>query len=128
MLQAALRMFIDLDFPSRFHIDYNVLCRWLVSVRKNYRAVAYHNWRHAFNVAQMMFAIVNNTQWSKKLGDVSLIAYYAIQNAPQILPLTRQKGVPGNCGPMCCLFLFPASRRSDRAKWLPPVVNCGGPQ
>ena len=86
MLQAALRMFIDLDFPSRFHIDYNVLCRWLVSVRKNYRAVAYHNWRHAFNVAQMMFAIVNNTQWSKKLGDVSLIAYYTIQNAPQILP------------------------------------------
>ena len=70
LLQAALRMFIDMDFPGRFHIEYNVLCRFLVSVRKNYRPVAYHNWRHAFNVAQMMFAILHNTQWWKKLGEV----------------------------------------------------------
>jgi len=27
-------------------------------VKKNYRNVTYHNWRHAFNVAQMMFAIL----------------------------------------------------------------------
>ncbi len=69
--QAALRMFIDLDFLGRFHIDYTVLCRWLVSVRKNYRAVTYHNWRHAFNVAQMMFATVTSTHWWKKFGEVS---------------------------------------------------------
>lgn len=51
-------MFLDLDFVERFHIDYDVLCRWLLSVKKNYRNVTYHNWRHAFNVAQMMFAIL----------------------------------------------------------------------
>lgn len=56
--QACLRMFLDLDLIGRFHIDYEVLCRWLLSVKKNYRNVTYHNWRHAFNVAQMMFAIV----------------------------------------------------------------------
>lgn len=56
--QACLRMFLDLDFVERFHIDYEVLCRWLLSVKKNYRNVTYHNWRHAFNVAQMMFAIL----------------------------------------------------------------------
>lgn len=39
-------------------MDYEVLCRWLCSVKKNYRNVTYHNWRHAFNVAQMMFAIL----------------------------------------------------------------------
>lgn len=34
-----------------------VLCRWILSVKKNYRKnVAYHNWRHAFNTAQCMFA------------------------------------------------------------------------
>lgn len=49
---------MDLDFVSRFHIDYEVLCRWLLSVKKNYRNVTYHNWRHAFNVAQMMFSIL----------------------------------------------------------------------
>ena len=70
IFQAALRMFIDMDFPGRFHIEYNVLCRFLVSVRKNYRQVAYHNWRHAFNVAQMMFAILHTTQWWKRLGEV----------------------------------------------------------
>lgn len=57
-LCACLRMFLDLDFVERFHIDYSVLCRWLLSVKKNYRNVTYHNWRHAFNVAQMMFAIL----------------------------------------------------------------------
>ncbi|KAI8042452.1 hypothetical protein M5D96_003765 [Drosophila gunungcola] len=53
-LRACLRMFLDLDFVERFHIDYEVLCRWLLSVKKNYRNVTYHNWRHAFNVAQMI--------------------------------------------------------------------------
>lgn len=43
---------------SSFNIDKEVLCRWLLSVKKNYRNVIYHNWRHAFNVAQMMFAII----------------------------------------------------------------------
>jgi len=57
-LTACLRMFLDLDFVERFHIDYDILCRWLLSVKKNYRNVTYHNWRHAFNVAQMMFAIL----------------------------------------------------------------------
>lgn len=56
--QACLRMFLELDFVERFHIEYEVLCRWLLSVKKNYRNVTYHNWRHAFNVAQMMFSIL----------------------------------------------------------------------
>ena len=56
-LKACIRMFSDMGFTNRFHIDYNSLCRWLLSVKKNYRAVTYHNWRHAFNVAQTMFAM-----------------------------------------------------------------------
>ena len=35
-----------------------VLCSWLLSVKKNYRNVKYHNWRHAFNVAQTMFCMI----------------------------------------------------------------------
>lgn len=35
---------------------FQMLCRWILTVRKNYRNVAYHNWRHAFNVCQFMFA------------------------------------------------------------------------
>ncbi|XP_026472829.1 dual 3',5'-cyclic-AMP and -GMP phosphodiesterase 11 [Ctenocephalides felis] len=72
-LKACLRMFLDLDFVERFHIDYEVLCRWLLSVKKNYRNVTYHNWRHAFNVAQMMFAILTATQWWKIFGDIECL-------------------------------------------------------
>ncbi|GLH03324.1 Phosphodiesterase, partial [Gryllus bimaculatus] len=73
-LKACIRMFLDLDFIERFHIDYEVLCRWLLSVKKNYRQVTYHNWRHAFNVAQMMFAIITTTQWWKSLGEIECLA------------------------------------------------------
>jgi hypothetical protein len=58
-------MFIDLDFTCRFHIDYTVLCRWLASVKKNYRDVTYHNWRHAFNVAQE--PILRNSIFGRKV-------------------------------------------------------------
>ncbi|XP_042148153.1 dual 3',5'-cyclic-AMP and -GMP phosphodiesterase 11 isoform X3 [Ixodes scapularis] len=70
MLTACLRIFLELDFLNRFHIEYTVLCRWLLSVKKNYRGVSYHNWRHAFNVGQMMFAILTNTKLHEVLGDL----------------------------------------------------------
>ncbi|KAG9345174.1 hypothetical protein JZ751_009717 [Albula glossodonta] len=58
MITASLRMFLELGVVQKFKIDYEVLCRWLLTVRKNYRTVAYHNWRHAFNVSQCMFAMI----------------------------------------------------------------------
>ncbi|XP_049817305.1 dual 3',5'-cyclic-AMP and -GMP phosphodiesterase 11 isoform X2 [Aethina tumida] len=73
-LTACIRMFLDLDLVERFHMDYEVLCRWLLSVKKNYRNVTYHNWRHAFNVAQMMFSILTVTQWWKIFGESECLA------------------------------------------------------
>ena len=35
-----------------------VVCRWALSVKKNYRPVKYHNWRHALNVCQTMFTML----------------------------------------------------------------------
>jgi hypothetical protein len=37
---------------------FQALYRFLITVKRNYRDVPYHNWRHAFNVAQVMFAIL----------------------------------------------------------------------
>ncbi|XP_025837140.1 dual 3',5'-cyclic-AMP and -GMP phosphodiesterase 11 isoform X2 [Agrilus planipennis] len=73
-LTACIRMFLDLDLVERFHMDYEVLCRWLLSVKKNYRNVTYHNWRHAFNVAQMMFSILTATQWWNVFGEIEVLA------------------------------------------------------
>lgn len=73
MLQASLRMFIDCGFIDEFHIDYEVLCRWLLTVRKNYRNVIYHNWRHAFNVAQSMFCILKTGCMNKYLSNLECL-------------------------------------------------------
>uniref|UniRef100_A0A672HPN3 cGMP-specific 3',5'-cyclic phosphodiesterase n=1 Tax=Salarias fasciatus TaxID=181472 RepID=A0A672HPN3_SALFA len=58
---AAIRMFIDLNLVQNCQMKYTSLCRWILSVKKNYRKnVAYHNWRHAFNTAQCMFALLKS--------------------------------------------------------------------
>ena len=53
-----MRMMLDCGLLERFRIDQTVFCRWLMSVKKNYRPVTYHNWRHAFNVCQMMYTML----------------------------------------------------------------------
>ncbi|VDN09616.1 unnamed protein product [Dibothriocephalus latus] len=67
-------MFTDLDLVNRFHIDYISLCRWLLSVKKNYRDVIYHNWRHAFNVAQTMFSMFKTGGLQSLFGDLECLA------------------------------------------------------
>ncbi|KAM9699732.1 cGMP-specific 3',5'-cyclic phosphodiesterase isoform 5-T5 [Dama dama] len=52
-----------------------VLCRWILSVKKNYRKnVAYHNWRHAFNTAQCMFAALKAGKIQNRLTDLETLA------------------------------------------------------
>lgn len=55
---GVLRMFIDTGFVQDSAISHERLCRWVLSVRRNYREVTYHNWIHAFNVTQCMFAMM----------------------------------------------------------------------
>ena len=44
----------DLELMKIFNLDHKTMCRWLLTVKKNYRPeVVYHNWRHAFNVCQV---------------------------------------------------------------------------
>ena len=67
-------MFTDLGILSHFEVDYATFCRWTMTVKKNYRneTVQYHNWYHAFNVCQMMFAMLRNTSWDKEFTMVSI--------------------------------------------------------
>uniref|UniRef100_UPI00358DD9A3 dual 3',5'-cyclic-AMP and -GMP phosphodiesterase 11A n=1 Tax=Myxine glutinosa TaxID=7769 RepID=UPI00358DD9A3 len=74
MITAALRMFIDLGAMQRFKMDFETLCRWLLTVRKNYRTVQYHNWRHAFNVSQCMFAMITTACFSEMITESESIA------------------------------------------------------
>ncbi|XP_034069143.1 LOW QUALITY PROTEIN: dual 3',5'-cyclic-AMP and -GMP phosphodiesterase 11A [Gymnodraco acuticeps] len=74
MITAALRMFMELGMVQKFKIDYETLCRWLLTVRKNYRMVLYHNWRHAFNVCQCMFAMLTTAGFLETLTEVETLA------------------------------------------------------
>lgn len=41
--------------------EYDELVRFVLTVRKNYRRVAYHNWTHGWSVAHAMYLILKQT-------------------------------------------------------------------
>ena len=86
-------MFVDLGLLNAFNIDYETLCRWLLTVKRNYRneTVQYHNWYHAFNVAQMMFCMLSKANWiDQKFQPVSDILKKCILYSIQGLYLKYQ--------------------------------------
>ncbi|XP_013384526.1 probable 3',5'-cyclic phosphodiesterase pde-5 [Lingula anatina] len=60
-------LFDTADFTSSWgnknqkRYDLDTLYRFTLTVRKNYRAVPYHNWAHAFSVAHAMFTVIKTT-------------------------------------------------------------------
>ena len=58
-VKKALFMFTDLFGLSRF--DYETVVRFLITVKKNYRQVAYHNWTHGFHVANSIYSILKSS-------------------------------------------------------------------
>ncbi|MEQ2187352.1 cGMP-specific 3',5'-cyclic phosphodiesterase, partial [Goodea atripinnis] len=72
---ATIRMFVDLNLIQNFQMKYTDVCQWVLSVRKNYRKnVAYHNWRHALNTAQCMFALLKSGRLQNNLSDLEILA------------------------------------------------------
>ncbi|XP_012288226.1 cGMP-specific 3',5'-cyclic phosphodiesterase [Orussus abietinus] len=71
--RATVRMFKQCNLIQKFHIPYDVMCRWILSVKKNYRPVKYHNWRHALNVAQTMFAILKTGKMEQFMTDLEIL-------------------------------------------------------
>lgn len=46
------------DGEENVCFNVQVLTRWMYTVRKGYRDITYHNWRHGFNVGQTMFCLL----------------------------------------------------------------------
>ncbi|KAJ9586234.1 hypothetical protein L9F63_020143, partial [Diploptera punctata] len=76
MLLAAVSMFLDLGLVKRFNIERETLYRFLITVKRNYRDVPYHNWRHAFNVAQVMFAILMGCEMKGTFSDLEVLGMF----------------------------------------------------
>ncbi|KAI5639906.1 3'5'-cyclic nucleotide phosphodiesterase domain-containing protein [Phthorimaea operculella] len=54
------KMYSDLGFVNKFQLKAPKLARFILHVRKGYRDVPYHNFQHAFNVAQWAYAVMMN--------------------------------------------------------------------
>lgn len=70
-VRAAIFMFTDLFGLTRF--EKNTIVRFVLTVRKNYRRVPYHNWAHGFAVSNSMYTIIKKTKGTFKQYEVSNI-------------------------------------------------------
>lgn len=70
MLQT---MFVELDLPQKFNIPLSVLRNFLYEVYINYNEVPFHNFRHCFCVAQMMYAIAWAVDLPSRIGDLEVL-------------------------------------------------------
>ena len=76
-VKQTLFMFIDLFGLEKFdydtlvrekHMTINLIhppiskVRFFITVKKNYRQVAYHNWAHGFHVANSIYCILKQTK------------------------------------------------------------------
>ncbi|XP_076830710.1 cAMP and cAMP-inhibited cGMP 3',5'-cyclic phosphodiesterase 10A isoform X3 [Brachyhypopomus gauderio] len=60
-LWPAVFVYMVHNSCGRSSFELEKLCRFTMSVRKNYRRVPYHNWKHAVTVAHCMYAILQKT-------------------------------------------------------------------
>ncbi|XP_015173771.1 PREDICTED: uncharacterized protein LOC107065017 [Polistes dominula] len=65
MLQT---MFVELELPQKFNIPLTILRNFLFEVFINYNEVPFHNFRHCFCVAQMMYAIAWAVDLPSRIG------------------------------------------------------------
>eukprot|EP00095_Tigriopus_kingsejongensis_P010391 snap_masked-scaffold1615_size33485-processed-gene-0.0 protein:Tk10391 transcript:snap_masked-scaffold1615_size33485-processed-gene-0.0-mRNA-1 annotation:"camp cgmp cyclic nucleotide" len=70
--KVTIRMFMEFGLINQFQIPYKVLCQWILSVKKNYRPVKYHNWRHALNVCQTMFTVLKTGKMDRFMDEIEI--------------------------------------------------------
>jgi len=69
-IKVVIAMFTDLDLVSRWKIKEHTLVRFVLTVRRGYRDVPYHNWTHAWTVAHFSYLLLKNTNAAKYLSDL----------------------------------------------------------
>ncbi|XP_066143280.1 high affinity cGMP-specific 3',5'-cyclic phosphodiesterase 9A isoform X1 [Euwallacea fornicatus] len=73
LLLLLQQMYLDHDFCAKFAIDITTLRRFLYEAYKNYNDVPFHNFRHCFCVAQMLYAISWCVDLPSKIGDLEVL-------------------------------------------------------
>ncbi|XP_038620710.1 cone cGMP-specific 3',5'-cyclic phosphodiesterase subunit alpha' [Tachyglossus aculeatus] len=77
LIKCGIRLFFELNVVEKFNVPVEVLTRWMYTVRKGYRSITYHNWRHGFNVGQTMFTLLTTGGLKKYYTDLEAFAMLA---------------------------------------------------
>ncbi|KAG9345974.1 hypothetical protein JZ751_007789, partial [Albula glossodonta] len=77
LIKCGIRCFFELKVVEKFKVPAEVLTRWMYTVRKGYRDITYHNWRHGFNVGQTMFCLLQTGKLKKYFSDLDAFAMVA---------------------------------------------------
>ncbi|XP_030256000.1 cone cGMP-specific 3',5'-cyclic phosphodiesterase subunit alpha' isoform X3 [Sparus aurata] len=77
LIKAGIRMFFELGVVEKFKVPAEALTRWMYTVRKGYRSITYHNWRHGFNVGHTMFCLLQTGKLRKYYSDLDAFAMVA---------------------------------------------------
>lgn len=70
------QLFINIihDTFGEKQFDVHKLCRFTLTVRKNYRPITYHNWQHGFHVAHALWLMIRSSPSKfSRLEKMSLI-------------------------------------------------------
>ncbi|XP_013806600.2 cone cGMP-specific 3',5'-cyclic phosphodiesterase subunit alpha' [Apteryx mantelli] len=77
LVTCGIRLFFEINVVEKFKVPAEVLTRWMYTVRKGYRDITYHNWRHGFNVGQTMFTLLMTGKIKKYYTDLEAFAMVA---------------------------------------------------
>uniref|UniRef100_A0A8C3AM17 Phosphodiesterase n=1 Tax=Cyclopterus lumpus TaxID=8103 RepID=A0A8C3AM17_CYCLU len=77
LIKAGIRMFFELGVVEKFKVPAEVGLVWMYTVRKGYRSITYHNWRHGFNVGHTMFCLLQTGRLRKYYSDLDAFAMVA---------------------------------------------------
>lgn len=69
-------MFKDMGFLEKYKISEKMCTQYTLTIRKNYRKVAYHNFTHATCVAHAIYLLMNRTQLKDVYDDMELFAMF----------------------------------------------------
>ncbi|KAJ3066700.1 hypothetical protein HDU98_010020 [Podochytrium sp. JEL0797] len=74
LIELMENMFEELELFKTFHIERDVVRRFLARVSVTYNANPFHNFKHCFCVTQMMYGILNVTGTISKLTPLEKLA------------------------------------------------------
>ncbi|GCB72295.1 hypothetical protein scyTo_0001920, partial [Scyliorhinus torazame] len=77
LIKCGIQCFFEINAVVKFKIPADVLTRWMYTVKKGYRDITYHNWRHGFNVGQTMFTLLMTGNIKKYYSDLEAFAMVA---------------------------------------------------